>query len=128
MAKLLALMADKGIDRELPAPLANALGLGAAGQPWLGRSLSIGEVNTDLRGFAVSRGADQDIVVSLSIPGKSLSCYRAHRDGTVTTAIVADLTTLSIATRDRAEAQKSFNGEIAVWAKVAGNTTTASNN
>jgi hypothetical protein len=84
--KLLKLIAAMGVDTDLPAPIAAALSLGAAGQPWPDRQFA---VSSDEDGAhhaaAIHRGADPDMIFSVSGPA-AISIFRAHRDGTLVTA------------------------------------------
>lgn len=128
MAKMLKLIASQGVDREFLAPLANALGIGAAGQAWSSRSITAGDAASGVHGFYISRGNDQDIVATLMVTGKSLYCYRAHRDGTVVAAFIGDVATQKITPRDLPDAQKGFDTEISLWSSMVSKPmTTASN-
>jgi hypothetical protein len=127
LQKVLAMMVDKGVDRELLATVANPLGLTATGQTWASRSLTFKQNDGVLHGFYISRGSEQDLVISDAIPGKSMYVYRAHRDGTASAAIVMDLQTRAVTTRDPSEAQQSLNAEWALWTQTVANQTTASN-
>jgi hypothetical protein len=81
--KLLKLIAALGVDTVLPAPIATALGLGAAGQPWPDRQFAVqSEQDGAHHAVAIHRGADPDIVVSVSGPA-AISIFRARRDGTL---------------------------------------------
>jgi len=127
MEKMLKLIADKGIDHNLIAPLANALGFGASGQGWPSRSVAAGDPASVLHGFYICSGDEQDIAVTMGIAGKSLYGYRAHRDGTLTAAFIGDIPTHKITPRDLSEAQKDFDNEIAIWASIVAKPVTASN-
>ena len=122
MGKMLILIAEKGGDHDFPAILANALGLTASGQSWAGRSIALPE-NGRVHGFAISRGADQDLLITLGpavFSGTGTGyCYRARRDGTVTAAIVFDVQTQHITALAPADAQKGLNAELAIWNDVA---------
>src|SRR5271166_6655415 len=64
--KLLKLIAALGVDTVLPAPIAAALGLGAAGQPWPDRQFAVksGEDGAH-HAVAIHRGADPDMIFSV---------------------------------------------------------------
>ncbi|HXS99360.1 MAG TPA: hypothetical protein VN915_01660 [Elusimicrobiota bacterium] len=125
--RILQLIASKGTDRELVPTVSNPLGLSATGQSWPSRSVGAGHAATDIHGFYISRGVEQDIVITLGIPGKTFSAFRAHRDGKIVSACVTDLQTRQTTMRDPNEAQKDLDTEFALWAGVVGNPTTASN-
>lgn len=128
MGKMLKLIAEKGVDRDLIAVMANSLGLSASGQTWASRSISATSGDGSIHGFYISRGAEQDLVISLGVPGKAVYAYRTRRDGTATAAVVLDLQTRQTTMRSPDEAQKSLDAEVALWSGVVSNTATASNN
>src|SRR6185295_7290145 len=116
MSKMLQLIALRGTDRDLPALYANALGLSAEGQTWPDRQSAANEdPDNILHAFAVGRGGDRDIVISV-LRENSLHAFRAHRDGKVVTALISDKQTGKITMRAPAEAQKELDVELAFWA------------
>ena len=117
MAKMLEVIAVKGVDRELTALAANALGLTASGQTWASRSVTWKEDNGKLHGFYISRGAEPDLVMTMIVPGTAYY-YRVRRDGTATAAFTLDVQTRQITMRAPAEAQKSLDAELALWSDV----------
>jgi hypothetical protein len=68
--------------------------------------------------MAVSRGNDQDIVVSLRKPDNNpdnMYVFRVRRDGTLVTAVIFDIQTRQLTVLNRAEAQKKLEAEILFW-------------
>lgn len=120
MGKMLKLIAEQGVDREMLSPVANALGLTASGQTWASRSVTFQEDNGALHGFYISRGADPDLVISVVKDGRTIYAYRAQRDGTATAAVVFDTQSQQITMRAPAESQDSLDVELALWSSVAG--------
>lgn len=118
MGKILKLIAEKGIDREMIAIVANSLGLSASGQTWASRSITLDEKNGTFHGFYISRGAEPDLVISLNLLGKVLYVYRVRRDGTATAALILDEQTRQVTMRTPAEAQKSLDVELARWSDL----------
>ena len=121
LRKILGIVASRGTDRKFNSRVANALGLGAAGQTLPVRQAVIAERGADVRhGFAVSLGSDQDILISRRLPD-AVHFFRAHRDGTVVTALISDLETGRISMRVPSEAQSELDAEFAFWAGVSPN-------
>ena len=115
MGKMLQLISLYGTDREMPGQYASALGLTVNGQTWASRQESANGSNTGFhRGFSVSRGDDQDVVLALLKPDVLL-IFRAHRDGTLVAALKVDRPTKALTMRDVAEAQADFAAEWASW-------------
>ena len=127
MAKLLKLVADKGVDRDLNPLAASTLGLVNSGQTWASRAVNWKENNGTLHSFYVNRGTDQDLAISLAIPDKTIYGYRFHRDGTVITAFTFDMATRQITMLSADQAQKPLDAQVAFWINLAGNQVTASN-
>src|ERR1700687_3467669 len=107
MGKMLQLIASKGKDKGMSAPVGNALGLCATGQSWPERHVATrASLDNFIHGFCINRGADQDIVPYIRHPDDEVVYYfRAHRDGKVVTAIVAHNRTGQITMRGPSEAQ-----------------------
>jgi hypothetical protein len=127
MAKLLKLLDEKGGDNAFPAVIANPLGLGAPGQAYMARTLAAGDPAGLIRGFAISKGSEQDIVISNVTAGKNAYLYRAHRDGTLVAAIIGDAATQKVISWNVADAQKSYLAEVALWTGMVSAPVTASN-
>jgi hypothetical protein len=119
LGKLLGLMVDKGLDNDVPPFIANALGLTGSGQTWPGRSLTAIDKEGTVRGFYVSRGADQDLLISYAPTHKIGRAYRARRDGTVIAAFMFDPDTRQLTMLDPAEAQTSLDAELTIWRGIA---------
>ena len=116
LAKMLKLISVEGADRDIPPPIAGSLGLAAAGEAWPDRQFAFEwKPSATLHAVAISRGADQDIVLSVRGPA-AVSVYRAHRNGTLVSATNFFLETKQIATLSPAEAQAGFSRECAFWA------------
>ncbi len=116
IAKVLALMSRHGNDRETPAPFANALGLTPAGESWANRQVAAtGQKTQFLHSFAVSRGSDTDILLSVRRPD-ALLAFRAHRDGTLVSALSYDIKTRQITLLEPQVAKTRFADECAFWA------------
>ena len=118
MTKMLQLIALRGIDRELAAEFANPLGLTNPGQSWPNRQVaSYGVPSKFNHGFAVSRGSDQDIVISLRSP-ETIYVFRSNRGGKIVAARSCDIKNGGqITMLDFADAQKALDNEIRFWAK-----------
>jgi|SRR5579859_6637073 len=114
--KLLKLIAAMGVDAVLPAPIAAALGLGAAGQPWPDRQFA---VQSDQDGahhaVAIHRGEDLDMIFSVSGPA-AIAIFRVHRDGTLAAATAYFPDTRLTADLPLGQSQTDFAGEKAFWA------------
>jgi hypothetical protein len=117
--KVLDLIATKGSDREIPAPLAEALGFSASGHGWAVRQVTAYDNKNSgvLHGFAVSREKDQDIALSLRSPD-GVYVFRAHRDGEVVAAAAYSEQTRQTSMLGQAEAQKELNTEFAYWTRA----------
>ncbi len=115
LSKMLSLIAGHGTDRLIGAPIANALGLSATGQGWESRQVSSADGRPDVRhGFALSRGTEKDIALSLLTPDV-LHAFRARRDGTLVAALTFDLHTGKLIMLNHAGAQKELDAEFAYW-------------
>jgi hypothetical protein len=115
LSKMLGLIARKGTDRPIAAPIANALGLSATGQEWESRQVSGPDSRPGAHhGFALSRGTEKDIALSLLTPD-ILHAFRARRDGTIVAALTLDLRTGQLIMLSHAEAQKELDAEFAYW-------------
>jgi hypothetical protein len=87
LGRLLALIAEKGRDGDLPAAISTALGLVPTAQTWADRQFAvISDVNGEVHAVAVSRGTDQDLVFS-SRGEVAITIFRVQRDGTVVSAV-----------------------------------------
>ncbi|MDB5481481.1 MAG: hypothetical protein JWO83_2534 [Caulobacteraceae bacterium] len=114
--KLLKLIAALGVDTVLPAPIAAALGLGAAGQPWPDRQFAVqSEQDGSHHAVAIHRGADPDMIFSVSGPA-AISIFRAHRDGALVGATAYFPETHLTANLPLGQSQADFAAEGAFWA------------
>jgi hypothetical protein len=120
LSKLVDLTARKGFDREMPAIIATALGLSAAGQTWPNHQIITPDRENPhvFHAFAVDRGSEQDVLITLRNPNDGIHCFRTHRDGTLVKAVIYDLQAGQIVTPNHAEATKELNAEIAYWASA----------
>lgn len=115
LAKVLRLIDLRGVEREVPPNYANALGMTASGAAWPDRQQAATQ-GTVLHGFAVSRGTDQDVVVSVRDQAE-LRVFRVRRDGgMVVAACIVDLGDGDITMRAPAEAQAQLDEEMRFWA------------
>jgi hypothetical protein len=116
LSKLLRLNTLKGTERVVPAPFANALGLGKPGQGWPDHDIGITFASDNLtHGFAVSRGTDQDVLISVRYP-ESIRTIRSTRDGKAVAGLVYDHTTNLITLMPIDQAQTGLDAEFAFWA------------
>ena len=115
LGKVLRLIDLRGVEREVPPNYANALGMTASGQAWPDRQQAATQGKV-LHGFAVSRGTDQDVVISVR-DDVELRVFRVRRDGgMVVTACIVDLGDGDITMRAPAEAQAQLDEEMRFWA------------
>ena len=81
LGKMLDLIVRKGFDREVPAPIASALGLSSTGHTWPSRQVASHESRPDyLHGFAIHRKGEQGLAISLRTPS-GIHAYRTERNG-----------------------------------------------
>lgn len=114
--KLLKLIAALGVDTELPKPIAAALGLGAAGQPWPDRQFAVtSDQNGALHAVAIHRGPDPDMIFSVSGPA-AISVFRALRDGTLVSATAYFPETHLTASLPLGQSRTDFAAERVFWA------------
>jgi hypothetical protein len=121
LSKLLDLDIQKGSDQDIPAVLANALGLSDTDQNVPMRQVATPDVenpSTVLHGFAVPRGNDQDVVISVRRKGVSIHAFRLQRNGTLVRAAVYDFQTRQVTQRNPTEAQKELDSEFGYWARA----------
>ena len=119
LSKMLDLIARVGTDREVPADVANRLGLSAAGQVWPSRQAGLKETPSELlHGVYAARGREKDLLLTLTSAGKDkVDVYRIRRDGTFVRAVSFDAKHQFIE-RDRAETQKGLDAELIFWSRV----------
>jgi hypothetical protein len=116
LSKILSTIATFGVNRDIPAPLANPLGLSASGQNWPTRQIVTKDSGPVLlHSFAVDLGNQQDVAITART-SDSIHVFRARRDGKAVAAIIFDLTTHKITVRNPVEAQKELDAEFAYWA------------
>jgi len=115
MEKMLKLISAQGQDRECPSQFANALGLSAPGKTWADRQVvADGKSTGFVYGFAVSRGSEQDLLITVRQPA-ALLAFRAHRDGTIVSAFSFDAQSQKFSIRTPLEAQAPFAKVCAFW-------------
>ena len=69
LSKMLDLIARVGTGREVPADIANRLGLSTAGQVWLSRQAGLKETPSGLlHGVHAARGREKDLLLTLTSP------------------------------------------------------------
>ena len=118
LSKMLRLIAAKGTDGNIPAKFVNALGMTATDQTWPDHQISAARNAADYtHGFALSREADQDLVISQRLPS-SIRAYRAHRDGKIVAALIYDMQKDQITMRTPSEAQNELDTEFTFWAET----------
>ena len=115
MRKMLLYIAANGKDKDVIPLVANTLGLSATGQTWAGRSVGVRDESKVLYCFYVSRGSEEDILVSITTPD-IVQAFRAHRDGKIVTAFTYDLAAQKMAVRAPAEAQPDLDSALRIWA------------
>jgi hypothetical protein len=117
LSKMLDYIARVGNDREVPADIANRLGLSAAGQVWPSRQAGLKETSSGvLHGVYASRGREKDLLLTLTSGSKEkVDIYRIRRDGILAAAVSLDMQKHQFIERDRADAQKGLDAELAFW-------------
>jgi hypothetical protein len=117
--KMQQLNTAQGTDNDVSTKIANALGMTATGQGWPGHRFGalehVNDSNLSQRIYVVSRGADQDVLLTRGTAGV-LFVYRIHRDGTLVAALSLNRETKEITMRNPAEAEADLEGEFAFWA------------
>jgi len=115
LEKMLKLIAAQGQDRDCPAAFANPLGLGATGQTWADhQAVAYGKTTGFLYGFAVSRGSDQDVLITVRRP-KDILAFRSRRDGTLVSAFAFEIQSKQLGMRPPAKAQEDFIEVCEFW-------------
>ena len=116
LSKMLDLIARTGTDLDIPARVANPLGLSANDQGWPSRQIVYQETATGItHSMAIGRGNDKDIALNSRKPD-NIDFYRIRRDGTLVMALIYDIQTRQFSERSGAEAQKTLDAEFAFWA------------
>ena len=120
LSKMLDYIARVGNDREVPADIANRLGLSAAGQVWPSRQAGLKNTSSGLlHGVYAARGREMDLLLTLTSAGKEkVDIYRIHRDGVLVKAASLDLQKHQFIERDRAETQKGLEAELVFWTEA----------
>jgi hypothetical protein len=115
LSRILDLNDTKGTDRDVPALVANGLGLSASGKAWPSRQVAVKDLITLVsHGVVVSRESDQDIIFNRR-NSDNFHAFRTQRDGTLVTAVSYDLNTLRLTVLSRAEARQELDVEFAFW-------------
>jgi hypothetical protein len=114
-AKLVTLVSTKGHDGKIAPRFANGLGLTAAGQIWTGREAEADDT-AGHHFIDVGPGPNGEILLTLLTPG-TVTAYRIRRDGTLLSALSADVATRAITMLNPADAQPGFAAECAFWAQ-----------
>jgi hypothetical protein len=118
--KLLDFNARKGIDRDVPAIFANALGFTSNGQSWPSRQVvpKPDSENPSLyHGFTVGQRTEQDVVFVVRYPDGN-HAFRVRRNGMLVTAVYLNQSTNQLTEPNRAEAQKELDAEVVYWTRV----------
>jgi hypothetical protein len=113
LSKILAVLQTDGRDREIPAPLASALGL-PVGEDWPTRQFNSVDINGTYHGIGINLKSDQDIALVWAIP-KVLHAFRIHHDGTLVAGAIHDLKTDQYTKLSGDAAQKELEAEFAYW-------------
>jgi hypothetical protein len=114
--KILNKISTTGADKDVPAIIANALGLSAVGQPWPSRQIAATTTTSGIsHGFSISRGSDQDALITVR-DKDSIWVFRIHRDGTLVTTVLYDLNTNRLSAREPAETQRELDRQFTYWA------------
>ncbi len=123
LSKMLDFIAREGVDRDVPASVANRMGLTAAGQSWPSRQMVFVETaNGCTHSVSINRGSDEDILVNvilLNVKGDrsngKINTWRIRRDGKIVAALGYDIRTQQFTTLDRSDAQKKLEAELFFW-------------
>ena len=120
LSKMLDYIARVGNDREVPADIANRLGLSAAGQVWSSRQAGLKETSSGiLHGVYAARGRENDLLLTLTTASKDrVDIYRVRRDGILVAAASLDLQKHQFIEHSRAETQKGLDAELVFWANA----------
>jgi hypothetical protein len=115
-AKMLKLISTMGRDREVPAPIASALGLTPAGTAWPDRQFAFqwNGVGT-AHAIAIGHTGEQDIVLTVRGPA-AIEIFRTRPDGTLKSAVNFFLQTSQAQPVASAEARSELTAELAFWA------------
>jgi hypothetical protein len=115
LATMIKLSASIGMDSQLPAPIAAALGFSTAGQPWPDRQFAVQSNATGtVHAVALSRGSDPDIVLSVRGPA-AISVFRVRRDGALVSAVNFFTQTKQTAPLSPLEARSGYEAECVFW-------------
>jgi len=120
--RILALIAEHGVDGELPAAPAGTLGFANNGEAWPDREIGgrddESDSSTPLHNIAVGSGTDEDLLFIYWAEGVS-HCIRVHRNGQVATAIVSDPSSAKDKFIPAATARREVNAEFEFWDRNA---------
>lgn len=116
LSKMLDYIAKVGIDREVPADIANRLGLSDTGKVWPSRQAGA-QISGRLHGVYASRGGDKDLLLTLTTD-KQVDVYRIRRDGILVAAVTLDLPKHQMVEHNRAETQKGLEAELVFWSSA----------
>ena len=115
LSKMLDQIAKEGNDREVPASLANPLGLSPAGKAWPSRESGARNTATKiLHAVYAGRGGDENMMLTVGAK-EGVHVFRIRRDGTLLGARLFDLQTRQSAELGRVEAQKELEAELVFW-------------
>jgi hypothetical protein len=114
-AKMVTLVSTKGHDGKIAPRFATGLGLAAAGQIWTGREAQADDA-AGHHFVDVGPGPGGEILLTLLTP-HTVTAYRARRDGTLLSALSADVATRAITILSPADAQPGFAVECTFWAQ-----------
>jgi hypothetical protein len=117
MDKMTRLIQTKGVDKVVPADYANALGLTPAGQGWADHQVGADATDKTSHAFAVSRGADLNLVLYARRSDGTFYVFRAGRDGKSLAALSIAPQTTKITVREAAAVQQELDDEFAFWAR-----------
>jgi hypothetical protein len=116
LARMLKLTSPGGASSELPAAIAQALGLGADGKAWPDRQYAVEATSTGaVHAIAVGRGEDPDVVISVRGPA-AISIFRVTLTGKLVAAVNFFPETKLTTPMPLAQARDALWQERAFWA------------
>jgi hypothetical protein len=115
LARLLKLMAVSGVDSEMPASIATALGVTTAGPSWPDRQLAVeSSASGSVHALTMGRGDDMALMLSARGPA-AISVYRIRRDGVVVSGVDYFLQTKQVTPLTPAQVEAGFAAERSFW-------------
>jgi hypothetical protein len=116
LSKLSELTAQKGEDVDVPAAVANALGLTDGDQNWATRQVAAPDSRSGVfHGFAMHSGIED--VLFIGRHPDALHVFRSHRDGKLVAAGAYNILAREVTILDPATAQNELAAEVAFWSQ-----------